>query len=53
MLQQLGVSDSLLGAMGQRGRCDMAIFVAMALLTLALIYCLIFFVKPWLSSLVQ
>ena len=48
MLQQMGMSDSILLLIERRGRFDLIIFGALAVFTLLFIYLLLFWVKPML-----
>jgi len=49
MLQNLGMSESILLLIERRGRADVIIFGGLALLTLFAIYVLIYWVKPLIS----
>jgi hypothetical protein len=49
MLNTIGMSESILKLIEKRTKTDMLIFIGMAVLTLVLIYCLVYFVKPSVS----
>ncbi len=50
MLNTLGMSESILKLMERRSKTDMLIFFGLAILTLILIYFLIYIFKPILSG---
>jgi len=46
MMQTLGMSESILLLIERRGRADLLIFGFLACVTLAVIYALVYWVKP-------
>jgi predicted nucleic acid-binding Zn ribbon protein len=50
MLNTIGMSESILKMIEKRTKTDMIIFFGLAVLTLLLIYILVWHVKPWLSA---
>lgn len=50
MLNTIGMSESIMKLIERRNKTDMLIFFGLAVFTLALIYCLIVYVKPMLSG---
>lgn len=50
MLKQLGVSDSILTRIERRSKEDLLIFFGLCIFTLAFIFFLNSYVKPWLFS---
>ena len=50
MLNTIGMSESVLKLIEKRSKADMLIFFGLALLTLILIFLLMWYVKPWISG---
>ncbi len=50
MLNTIGVSEGILKMIEKRSKTDMVLFFVMAIITLIVIYLLVAYVKPMLSS---
>ena len=48
MLNTIGMSESILKLIEKRGKADCFIFLGLAILTLIIIYALVFYVRPML-----